>query len=159
MRDPSQSVGQSPEAARLRLLAEDLAALLDAQTPHLIAASSREEWHRARLYARTAAGLLRYHAAMADSSPDRLARLLSVRGSMMAANLLALAGHGPVLVSAHNSHLQRDQSTMRMGDQLLRWWSAGAIVDAHLGEEYAFLAPALRTIRHPAAAPPPPDPS
>src|SRR5690606_28659157 len=157
MRDPSQSVGQSPEAARLRLLAEDLAALLDAQTPHLIAASSRGDWQRARLSARTAAGLLRYPAATADSSPDRLARLLSVRGSMMAANLLALAGRGPVLVSAHNSHLQRDQSTMRMGDQLLRWWSAGAIVDAHLGEEYAFLATALGTIRHQGVDTPPPD--
>lgn len=41
MMDPSQSVGQTPDAKQLRLLADDLVALLGAQTPHLIAASSR----------------------------------------------------------------------------------------------------------------------
>ena len=33
MMDPSQSVGQTPEADQLRLLADDLVALLDAQAP------------------------------------------------------------------------------------------------------------------------------
>ena len=76
MMDPSQSVGQTPEAKQLRLLADDLVALLDAQTPHLIAASSPDDWDRARLYGRTATGLLRYHFWMADTSPSRMARLL-----------------------------------------------------------------------------------
>ncbi len=157
MMDPSRSVGQTPDAKQLRLLADDLVALLDAQTPHLIAASSREEWHRARLYGRTATGLLRYHFWMADTSPSRMARLLDLRASMMAANLLAIAERGPALVYAHNAHLQRDKSTMRMGDLPLEWWSAGAIVSAQLGEGYAFLATALGTIRHQGVDAPPPD--
>ncbi len=157
MMDPSRSVGQAPDAQRLRLLADDLVALLDARTPHLIAASTREDWHRARLYGRTAAGLLRYHFWMADTSPGRMARLLDLRASMMAANLLALADRGPALVYAHNGHLQRDLSTMRMGGLPLEWWSAGAIVDAHLGDGYAFLATALGTIRHHGVDAPPPD--
>jgi erythromycin esterase-like protein len=157
MMDPSQSVGQTPDAKRLRLLADDLVALLGAQTPHLIAASSREDWHRARLYGRTATGLLRYHFWMADTSPGRMARLLGLRDSMMAANLLALAERGPALVNAHNGHLQRDKSTMRMGDLPLEWWSAGAIVSARLGDGYAFLATALGTIRHQGVDAPPPD--
>src|SRR3954462_8104540 len=88
MMDPSQSIGQTPEAKQLRLLADDLVALLDTQTPHLIAASVRDDWDRARLYGRTATGLLRYHSWMADTSPSRMAWLLGGRGSMMAANLL-----------------------------------------------------------------------
>ena len=115
MMDPSQSVGQTKEASRLRLLADDLAALLYAQTPQLIADSSWEDWHQARLYGRTAAGLLRYHFWMADASPGRVARLLGERDSMMAGNLLALAERAPTLITAHNSHLQRDKSSMRLG--------------------------------------------
>lgn len=157
MLDPSQSVGQTLEAKQLRLLADDLMALLDAQTPQLIAASSRDDWHRARLYARTATGLLRYHFWMADTSPGRMAWLLALRDSMMAANLFAIAERGPALVYAHNGHLQRNQSRMRMGDLPLEWWSAGAIVSAHLGDAYAFLATALGTIRHRGVDTPPPD--
>jgi erythromycin esterase-like protein len=148
MRDPSRSVGQTAEAARLRLLADDLVAGLDTQAPHLVAASSPEDWDRARLHGRTAAGLLRYHRWMADPAPGRLAWLLGLRASMMAANLLALAERGPALVHAHNGHLQRAKSSMRLGDQPLEWWSAGAIVSAELGDGYAFLATALGTIRH-----------
>ncbi|MFK4227804.1 erythromycin esterase family protein [Streptomyces sp. NPDC019890] len=158
MMDPSQSVGQSAEARELRLLADDLVALLDAQTPHLITATSRDDWDRARLYGRTATGLLRYHFWMPDTSPSRMTRLVSQRDQMMADNLLALAERGPALVHAHNGHLQRDKSTMRMWDQpLLEWWSAGALVSAHLGERYAFLATALGTIRHQGVDTPPPD--
>jgi erythromycin esterase-like protein len=157
MMDPSQSVGQTPETNQLRLFADDLVALLDTQTPHLIAASSRDDWDRARMYGRTATGLLRYHFWMADTSPSRVARLLGVRASMMAANLLSIAERGPALVHAHNGHLQRDKSTMRMGGLPLEWWSAGAIVSARLGEGYAFLATALGTIRHHGVDTPPPD--
>ncbi|SCF16789.1 Erythromycin esterase homolog [Micromonospora coriariae] len=157
MRDPSRSVGQTHDAEQLRLLADELVALLDAQTPQLIAASTREDWHRARLYGRTAIGLLRYHFAMADTSPSRMARLLGVRDSMMAANLLAIAERVPALVNAHNGHLQRDRSRMRMGDLPVEWWSAGAIVNAHLGQGYAFLATALGTLRRHGVNSPPPD--
>ncbi|MFE7261171.1 erythromycin esterase family protein [Streptomyces sp. NPDC057592] len=157
MRDPSRSVGQSADAGRLRLLADDLVALLDAQTPHLITADPPEDRDRARLYGRTAIGLLRYHHWMADTSPARLARLVGLRDQMMAHNLLALAERGPVLVHAHNSHLQREKSTMRMDGKLLEWWGAGALVSAGLGEEYAFVATALGTIRHQGVDTPPPD--
>ncbi|WP_030764656.1 erythromycin esterase family protein [Streptomyces sp. NRRL F-2664] len=148
MTDPARSTGRSAEAAELRLLADDLVALLDARAPQLIGATSREAWERARLHGRTATGLLRYHFWMADTSPGRMPRLLGQRGLMMAENLLALAERGPTLVHAHNSHLQRDISSMRMGGVPLEWWSAGSIVSARLGGQYAFIATALGTIRH-----------
>ncbi|MFE4308522.1 erythromycin esterase family protein [Streptomyces sp. NPDC056891] len=175
MTDPSRSVGQSADATELRLLADDLVALLDAQGPHLIATSSPDDGDRARLYGRTATGLLRYHYWMADTSPSRMTRLVSLRDRMMADNLLAVAGadadaaavgavdpaapvdRAPVLVHAHNGHLQRNKSTMRMGGLPVEWWSAGAIVSAQLGEEYAFLATALGTIRHKGVDSPPRD--
>ncbi|WP_406193922.1 erythromycin esterase family protein [Kitasatospora sp. NBC_01560] len=157
MTDPSRSVGQSAEAGRLRLLADDLVSLLDAQTPQLAAATSPEELDRARLHGRTATGLLRYHHWMADTSPARMARLVGLRDEMMARNLLALAARGPALVHAHNAHLQREKSSMRMGGTPLEWWSAGALVSEQLGEEYAFLATALGTIRHRGVDAPAPD--
>jgi erythromycin esterase-like protein len=157
MMDPSQSVGRSSEAVQLRLLADDLSDLLDTQLPHLIAMTSRDELDRARLYARTATGLLRYHHAMADSSPSRMTRLCALRDLMMAANLLALAEQGPTLVFAHNSHLQRTRSSMQLWQGPVQWWGAGSIVSARLGEQYAFIATALGTIRDHAVEAPPSD--
>ncbi|MFD9307526.1 erythromycin esterase family protein [Streptomyces sp. NPDC060048] len=157
MRDPARSVGQSAAAGRLRLLADDLVALLDAQTPHLAAVTAPDALDRVRLYGRTATGLLRYHYWMADASPARMTRLVGLRDQMMAHNLLAVAARGPALVYAHNSHLQREKSTMRMGGMPLEWWSAGALVSARLGEDYAFVATALGTIRHQGVDAPPPD--
>ncbi|MFD7968748.1 erythromycin esterase family protein [Streptomyces clavifer] len=157
MTDPARSVGQSAGAGRLRLVADDLMALLDAQAPHLSTATSREALARARLYGRTATGLLRYHHWMAADSPARLTRLVGLRDQMMAHNLLAVAERGPALVHAHNSHLQRERSTVRMGGTPLEWWSAGALVSARLGEDYAFLAMALGTIPHQGVDAPPPD--
>ncbi|MDQ0842947.1 erythromycin esterase family protein [Streptomyces sp. V1I6] len=157
MMDPSCSVGRSAEAGELRLIADDLVALLDAQTPHLITATSGDDRYRAQLHGRTAAGLLRYHHWMADTSPGRMTRLVGVRDQMMADNLLAVAARGPAFVHAHNSHLQREKSTMRMGGKPLEWWSAGALVSARLGEAYAFVATALGTIRHRGVDTPPPD--
>ncbi|OKI02532.1 erythromycin esterase [Streptomyces sp. CB02923] len=157
MMDPTRSVGRSAEARELRLLADDLVTLLGMQAPHLVASASREDRDRARLYGRTATGLLRYHFWMADTSPSRMTRLVSLRDQMMADNLLALAERGPTLVHAHNGHLQRHKSSMRMGSLPLEWWSAGAIVSTRLGGEYAFLATALGTIRHRGVGTPPPD--
>ncbi|MFJ8671942.1 erythromycin esterase family protein [Streptomyces sp. NPDC093589] len=157
MMDPARSVGRSAEAQELRLLADDLVALLDAQTPHLITTTSRDDWDRARLYGRTATGLLRYHFWMADTAPSRISRLCALRDSMMADNLLAVAARGPALLHAHNSHLQREKSSMQTWEGPVEWWSAGALVSAHLGEEYAFLAAALGTIRHQGVGTPPPD--
>ncbi|AWZ04053.1 MULTISPECIES: erythromycin esterase family protein [unclassified Streptomyces] len=155
--DPSRALGQSAEVRELRLLADDMVALLDMQTPHLITAGSRDDWDRARLHGRTATGLLRYHFWMGDTSPSRMSRLMALRDGMMADNLLALAERGPALVHAHNRHLQREVSTVRMGELPLEWWSAGAIVSARLGEQYAFLATAVGTIRHHGVDVPEPD--
>ncbi|MFE0516503.1 erythromycin esterase family protein [Streptomyces sp. NPDC058964] len=157
MMDPSQSTGQSAEAGQLRLLADDLVALLDQHTPHLLVTTSRDAWDRARLYGRTATGLLRYHHWMADTSPARMTRLCALRGLMMADNLLAVAARGPALIHAHNSHLQREKSTMQLWEGPVEWWSAGALVSAQLGREYAFVATALGTIRHQGVDTPPPD--
>lgn len=158
MLDPTRSVGRTTQARELRLLADDLTALLDAYAPHLIAASSADEWDRARLYARTATGLLRYHFWTAEPSPARMTWLLSVRDSMMAANLLALADRGPTLVNAHDSHLRRSLSTMSMWDHpRLEWWGAGALVSARLGDDYAVVATALGTIQHQGVDSPPSD--
>ncbi|MET8004512.1 erythromycin esterase family protein [Nonomuraea glycinis] len=140
--DPSQSIGRSADAQRLRLIADDLVALLDTQAPRLGA----EDRERAALYGRTATGLLRYHHWMADASPARWGRLSALRDAMMAANLRALAEHGPALVFGSNLHLQRNKSLMSFGDQTLEWWGAGAITGTHLGDRYAFLASALGTV-------------
>ncbi|MCP2354754.1 erythromycin esterase-like protein [Nonomuraea thailandensis] len=148
--DPARSIGRSAEAQRLRLIADDLAALLDTQAPQL----SGREAERAALYARTATGLLRYHYWMADASPARWTRLSALRDAMMAANLRAVAEHGPALIFASNLHLQRNKTLMEFGDQRLEWWSAGAIAAAHLGDRYAFLASAFGTVGDDA---PPPD--
>lgn len=148
--DPSQSIGQSADAQRLRLIADDLVALLDTQLPRL----TLQHRQLAELYARTATGLLRYHRWMTDASPARWTRLSALRDAMMAANLRAVAEHGPALVFGHNLHLQRHQSVMPLGDQELQWWSAGAITAAQLGERYAFLASALGTVGDDS---PPPD--
>ena len=144
---PSESIGASDEANQLRLLADDLVAVLVAESPRLIAATSRDAWWRASLYGRTATGLLRYHAAMADTSDSRVARLLGLRDVMMADNLNAIVARegrrGATLVFAHNLHLQKGRSKWHMGELSLEWWSAGAIIGAQMGDEYAVLASAL----------------
>ncbi|MFB4315264.1 erythromycin esterase family protein [Actinomadura sp. 21ATH] len=157
MMDPARSFGRSAEAAELRLLADELVALLDEQAPDPRAAAARDESDRARLYGRTAVGLLRYHHWMAAASPARFARLTGLRDLMMAGNLLALAERGPVLVFAHNGHLQRERSSMRMAGRRVEWWSAGAHVSARLGAEYGLLAMAIGTMRHQGVDAPPPD--
>ena len=144
---PSESVGATDEANMLRRLADDLVAVLIAESPRLIASTSRDDWWRAYLHGRTAAGLLRYHAAMADASDARVERLLGLRDVMMADNLNAIVARegqrGPTLVFAHNLHLLKGRSKWHLGDLSLEWWSVGAIIGAQLGDEYAILASAL----------------
>jgi erythromycin esterase-like protein len=170
--DPSLSVGASREAGELRLLADDLGALLASESPRLVAAASEEDWWRACLHGRTAAGLLRYHAAMADGSGSRAAqisRLMVRRDAMMSENLLAIAAReaqrGPTLVFAQNSHLQKHRSGWLLpvewggmeGETLVSWWSAGAITAARMGDRYAFLASALGSAPNQGIGVPSPD--
>ena len=144
--DPSQSIGGGEEARQLRMLADDLWTLPQTETPHL---TLRPGFWEAQLHARTATGLLRYHAVIADPAPDRIARMLRLRGRMMADNLSAIAGReegcGPTLVFAHNVHLQRNLSTLNMRGTTLEWWSAGAHMHARLGHRYALIAGHLGT--------------
>ncbi|EYB66548.1 putative erythromycin esterase [Deinococcus phoenicis] len=144
--DAARSIGNSAEARHLRLLADDLSSLLQTETPGLAA---RPGFWEAELHARTATGLLRYHAVMATPAPNRVARMLALRDLLMADHLSAIAGReqqcGPTLVFAHNSHLQRNLSAMKMRGLRLEWWSAGAHVSTRLGQRYAFIASDLGT--------------
>lgn len=153
--DPARSVGNDAAVAELRLITDDLMAVLHATSPGLIAATSGDGWWRAELHGRTAAGLLRYHAATADRSDARFERLMGLRNTMMAANLHAIlareARRGPTMAFAHNGLLQRDRSVWRPAwpgyeGLCLEWASAGAIVATQLGDEYAFLATAVGSI-------------
>ncbi|MEU2035512.1 erythromycin esterase family protein [Nocardia amamiensis] len=143
MFDPAASVGDSDRARALRIVADDLASALRRAAPGL-RATDPSGFDHAVAHARTAQGLLRYHAAMANPAPDRIATLLSLRAEMMAENLLAIVAkeqrRGPSLVFAHNVHLQRAQSTMPVGGDDVNWCSAGALVELTLGERYMFLA-------------------
>ncbi|MGX7824624.1 erythromycin esterase family protein [Actinokineospora sp. 24-640] len=136
MRDPAASIGASDRARALRVTADDLASALHRASPSLRPADPAAHDH-AVAHARTALGLLRYHAAMANPAPDRIATLLSLRAEMMAENLLAIVTQeqhrGPSLVFAHNAHLQR---TPVDGT----WACAGALVARTLAERYLFLA-------------------
>jgi erythromycin esterase-like protein len=141
--DPAISIGRTDRAKALRVIADDLASALRRAAPGLRAADPAG-YDLAAAYARTALSLLRYHAVMASSGPDRIGTLLSVRAEMMADNLLAIVAQeqrrGPTLVFANNVHLQRTSSEMSFGEQKARWASAGALVAPHLGERYVFVA-------------------
>ncbi|WP_234390814.1 erythromycin esterase family protein [Nocardia suismassiliense] len=148
MMDAGRSIGQTDRARTLRLAADDLLAVYTTEAPGLRQASSDNDFERAYLLARMAHGLLRYHAAMATPGPDRAAVLLGLRDGMMADNLLDIVRiekhRGPCLVFAHNSHLQRTESSWQGhwegADFSWRWWSAGAIAAATLNTEYVFIA-------------------
>ncbi|MFX0577582.1 erythromycin esterase family protein [Nocardia nepalensis] len=141
MFDPAASIGDSDRARALRIVADDLASTLRRAAPGLRPADPTGYAH-AVAHARTAQGLLRYHAAMASPAPDRIATLLSLRAEMMAENLLAIIAQerrrGPSLVFAHNAHLQRTH--MSVGEDEVSWGSAGALVGLTLGKRYVFLA-------------------
>jgi erythromycin esterase len=145
--DPSRAFGGTPEAGRLRHLADDLEGTLAAEAPRLIPTSSPDEWWMANLHSRIARGLLRYHAGIAETAPTRVERAYALRDLMMADNLKAIAAReaerGPVLVFAHNGHLQRAISGWSGGGRSVEWWSAGAIAGVELGARYAFLPTAV----------------
>ncbi|MEV4617871.1 erythromycin esterase family protein [Asanoa sp. NPDC049573] len=147
--DHTRSVGGTPEALRLRAIADDLRTELYANAPRLVAASSLADWRRADLHADVAARLLGYHAEAAAPAAQavRTSRLLGVRDAWMAHNLLDIRAQeqhrGPTLVFAHNRHLQRQPSTWQLAGMDLEWSSAGAIVSALLGDRYAVVIGSL----------------
>jgi erythromycin esterase-like protein len=141
--DPALSIGDSDSARAARIVADDLASALRRAAPGLHSADPAA-YARAVAHARTAQGLLRYHATIASPAPDRVATLGGLRAEMMAENLLAIVAQeqrrGPSLVFAHNMHLQRVRSHLRMGGDEVSWGSAGELVGLTLGERYVFLA-------------------
>ncbi len=153
MFDATRSPGRSPQAAALRGLAEDLRTQLHVDAPRLIADTGTYAFHRARVLATTVIGLLTYHAAMAEpgTQSQRIGRLLAVRDALMAQNLLDILAlerdRGPLLVCAHNAHLQRHPSrwdTHWDGQDLAAQWNgAGSIVSPLLGDKYLYVAGSL----------------
>ncbi|MCX4767653.1 erythromycin esterase family protein [Streptomyces sp. NBC_01275] len=148
--DPARSVGATAGAERLRSIADDMLTSLHARAPKLIAATSHAEWLRARTHLTAGLGLLRYHRQSArplDDQSARISGLAATRDALMAQNLLDVRGiealRGPTLVFAHNLHLRRQLSTIRMADLDLDWFGAGAIVASLLGERYGFVAGSL----------------
>ncbi|MBG6100139.1 erythromycin esterase-like protein [Micromonospora vinacea] len=142
--EPGRSVGRSTDAQRLRVLADDLLTELYLRAPGRSAG-----WSAAFVHATAAVALLRYHAAAAAplAQEERFARLAAVRDALMAENLLAIrsaeAHRGPTLVFAHNTHLQRHQSTMTLADTEVSWAGAGAILASLLGGRYAVIVGSL----------------
>jgi erythromycin esterase len=147
MMDPAQSIGRSPEAAALRIETEDLISELRVRRPELVAKSDEGRYVEAMRYATLARQLLNYHAALAGTSSERVARLLGMRDAMMADNLAYIVaherGHGKVLAFAHNSHLQRGKAQWQLGADLLIWWPAGAHLTEMFGPRYAVIGSAV----------------
>ena len=147
--DPAESAGATSEAGVLRVLADDMLTELYARAPELVAKTSHTEWVRAETQLTAGLGLLRYHrqAAQPIGQEARWTRMCATRDALMAQNLLDIrrieTGRGATLVCAHNLHLQRNTSRMRMGDMDLEWSSAGAIAGSLLGPRYSVVIGSL----------------
>ncbi|MBO1420309.1 erythromycin esterase family protein [Streptomyces sp. FH025] len=148
--DAASSPGATPEADRLRRIADDLLVQLHYRAAELIEESSHAAWLEAATYLSAGLGLLRYHgqAAVRGLTPsDRLSGLLGLRDALMAQNLLDIraveARRGPTLLFSHNRHLQASPSTWALGELDCRWNGAGRIVGSLLGDRYAYVAGSL----------------
>ncbi|MGW1739380.1 erythromycin esterase family protein [Nocardia sp. NPDC001965] len=147
--DPAESVGATGDAEALRVLADDMLIALYARAPELVASTSRAEWFRAETYLTAGLGLLRYHkqAAQQLEQEVRWTRLCVTRDALMAQNLFDIrrmeADRGATLVFAHNSHLQRNPSSMRMGEMQIDWSGAGAIAASLMGARYTVVIGSL----------------
>src|SRR5215204_1176085 len=143
MMDPTQSVGLSTEATALRIATEELIVELQVRRPELIAGSNEARFSEALHYASSGRQMLTYHATIAASTDDRLARGLGIRDLMMADNLAYIAQReadgGRVLIFAHNMHLQRGQAHWQLGNNMLSWWPAGAQLESMFGSGYAVI--------------------
>jgi erythromycin esterase-like protein len=147
MMDPTQSIGLSPEANALRIEIEELISELRIRRPELVAKSDPGRYQEALQFALVARQLLNFHAELARSSDDRVARLLGIRGAMMADNLAYMVarerGRGKVFAFAHNSHLQRGKAQLQFGADIHPWWPLGAHLHEMLGSCYAVIGSAI----------------
>ncbi|MET4926396.1 erythromycin esterase family protein [Streptomyces sp. PSRA5] len=154
--DPSRSIGDSAEVRELRLITDDLGRLLTSRAPQFTEDAASDALWDAELAARTATGLLAYHAVLARTDPEeRMESCMGIRDAMMAANLRALAtrehdhGHGPVLAFTHNEHLRRNAA------RNVRWSPAGAHLSRAYGADYAAVATAIGSAPHRGIGEPP----
>ena len=135
--DPAESVGDTPEADRLRVIADDMLTELYARAPE---APTRAAWFRVKTQLTAGIDLLRYHKQSAQRIDEttRLNRMCATRDAIMAENLLDIrrVESAPTLVFAQNAHLQRNRSSMWMGPHRVEWYSAGAIASLVLGDRY-----------------------
>ncbi|MBP1766755.1 MAG: hypothetical protein H6P98_870 [Candidatus Aminicenantes bacterium] len=145
--DPAKSVGLSPAATELRVETEGLISELSIRRPELAAQSGADRYLETVHYASQARQLLNYHAGLARSATDRVARLLGLRDAMMADNLAYImsreGGRGKVLAFAHNSHLKRGKAQWQLGPDLHAWWPAGAQLQEIFGPRYAVIGSAV----------------
>jgi len=143
--DPTKAVGQSAEAKALRIETEGLISELLTRRPELVAKSDKSRYLEAMQFAVEARQLLNYHAALAQASDNRQARLLGIRDAMMAENLAYIVsreqGRGNVLAFAHNSHLKRGK--VQWGNETLIWWPVGSHLHEMFGRRYAVIGSAV----------------
>ncbi len=120
---------------------------MSVRRPELVAKSDESRYLEALHYASVARQQLNYHAALARKSSDRVAKILGIRDAMMADNLAYTVcrerGRGKVLAFAHNAHLQRGKTTLRIGPEVYTWWPAGSQLDQMLGPRYAIIGSGL----------------
>ncbi|RSN20522.1 erythromycin esterase [Amycolatopsis sp. WAC 04169] len=155
--DAASSPGATADAYRLRAIAADLLTALRSREP------GTEAWSRAEIHLMAGIDLLRYHRQCAEplEPHERYMPLVATRDAFMARNLLDIrateAGRGRTLVFAHNLHLRRQASTMRVADTETTWFPAGALVSPLLGDRYTFVATSLGGSEDIALAEPEPD--
>jgi erythromycin esterase len=155
--EPARSIGAEPHVQHLRAIIDDLRWLLAGQLPHLRHETGPDDLDDALLAGRTAAGLLAYHAVMAQDTDRRWQRLAAIRDTMMAENLLAVAERGPTLVFAHNEHVRTGTTSVPFGPVTLHWQPAGAHLRDGLGGDYHVIACALGEATHQDIPEPAPD--
>lgn len=147
--DPSQAVGLSPAAGALRLETEELHSALRVGRPEFTARSDRKCYLEALHCTTLARQLLNYHAALAQTSASRQARLLGIRAAMMAENVTYVVSteqeRGKVLLFAHNSHLKRGKVQWEWGTEKLVWYPVGAHLGEMFGSRYAVIGSAVGT--------------
>jgi erythromycin esterase-like protein len=145
--DPAQAVGRSPEATALRIETEELLSELHVRRPELVAKSNKSRYLEAIHYAVEARQLLNYHAALAQPSESRQARLLGIRAAIMAENLAYIVSRkqrrGKVLVFAHNSHLKRGKVQWQWGNETMGWWPVGSHLNTMFGRHYLVIGSAV----------------
>ncbi|MGK8507444.1 erythromycin esterase family protein [Nocardia asiatica] len=147
--DPEASIGATAEAGALRVLADEHAHC----AVHARTGTDHGDLTRRMAEGRGAPHRLPRPAALPQTGgaayhrSARISRLSATRDALMAQNLLDIrrveSRRGPTLVFAHNLHLRRNRSAMRMADMEVDWLSAGAVFDSLMGEEYAFIAGSL----------------